>query len=52
MRSVIVTGGSRGLGFAIACRLRDAGYRAIVVARKESDEVAADSGKPSPLQFR
>ncbi|HYM74243.1 MAG TPA: SDR family oxidoreductase [Stellaceae bacterium] len=51
MRNVIVSGGSRGLGFAIACRLRDAGYRAIIVARKESCEIAADRGEPSPLHF-
>jgi 3-oxoacyl-[acyl-carrier protein] reductase len=52
MRNVIITGGSRGLGFNIAVRLRDAGYRAIVVARKESDEIAASTGKPTPLHFR
>ncbi|HXP06116.1 MAG TPA: SDR family oxidoreductase [Stellaceae bacterium] len=51
MRNVIITGGSRGLGLGIALRLRDAGYRAIIVARKESCEIAADSGKPSPLHF-
>lgn len=51
LRNVIVSGGSRGLGFAIACRLRDAGYRAIIVARKESCEIAADMGEPSPLHF-
>ncbi|MBV8776742.1 MAG: SDR family NAD(P)-dependent oxidoreductase, partial [Alphaproteobacteria bacterium] len=48
--NVIVTGGSRGLGFAIATRLRDAGYTAIVVARSNSDELAADRGAP-PLRF-
>jgi 3-oxoacyl-[acyl-carrier protein] reductase len=52
MRNVIITGGSRGLGFNIAVRLRDGGYRAIVVARKESDEIAASTGKPTPLHFR
>ena len=51
MRNVIVTGGSRGLGLGIALRLRDAGYRAIIVARKESREIAADRGTPSPLHF-
>ncbi|HEV2189282.1 MAG TPA: SDR family oxidoreductase [Stellaceae bacterium] len=51
MRNVIVTGGSRGLGLGIALRLREAGYRAITVARKQSCEIAADSGKPSPLHF-
>jgi 3-oxoacyl-[acyl-carrier protein] reductase len=44
MRNVIVTGGSRGLGFGIATRLRDAGYQAIAVARRPSDEIAAASG--------
>ena len=41
MRSVIVTGGSRGLGLAIARRLAEAGYRAIVVARSMSEALAA-----------
>jgi 3-oxoacyl-[acyl-carrier protein] reductase len=51
LRNVIVTGGSRGLGFGTAVRLRDAGFRAIVVARQESDEIAGDTGKPEPLHF-
>jgi 3-oxoacyl-[acyl-carrier protein] reductase len=33
MRNVIVTGGSRGLGLGIARKLREAGYRVIVIAR-------------------
>jgi len=37
MRSVIVTGGSRGLGLAIASRLAECGYRVIAVARRESE---------------
>jgi len=37
MRNVLVTGGSRGLGLGIVRRLAAAGYRAIAVARKESD---------------
>ena len=41
MRSVLVTGGSRGLGLAIARKLADAGYRVIAVARKTSKELAA-----------
>ncbi len=41
MRNVIVTGGSRGLGLAIARRLRDAGYCVIAIARQESDGLAA-----------
>ncbi|MGA7155468.1 MAG: SDR family NAD(P)-dependent oxidoreductase [Acidobacteriaceae bacterium] len=38
MRNVIVTGGSRGLGLGIAQRLANSGYRAIAIARKQSDE--------------
>lgn len=41
MRNVIVTGGSRGIGLGIACRLAKAGYRVMSVARKESPELRA-----------
>jgi 3-oxoacyl-[acyl-carrier protein] reductase len=41
MRSVLVTGGSRGLGLGIARKLVAAGYRAIAVARQESGELKA-----------
>jgi 3-oxoacyl-[acyl-carrier protein] reductase len=41
MRSVLVTGGSRGLGLAIAQKLAGAGYRVIAVARKKSKDVTA-----------
>jgi 3-oxoacyl-[acyl-carrier protein] reductase len=41
MRNAIVTGGSRGLGLGIARRLIESGFRAIVIARKEGDELAA-----------
>ena len=40
-RSVLVTGGSRGLGLAIAQRLAAAGYETITLARSESKEIAA-----------
>ena len=40
-RSVLVTGGSRGLGLAIAQGLAGAGYGVIAVARKKSKEVTA-----------
>jgi 3-oxoacyl-[acyl-carrier protein] reductase len=41
MRNVIVTGGSRGLGLGIAGKLARQGYRAIAIARKESQELTA-----------
>lgn len=40
MRNVVVTGGSRGIGLAISRRLAIAGYRAIAIARRQSDELA------------
>jgi 3-oxoacyl-[acyl-carrier protein] reductase len=39
MHNVLVTGGSRGIGLAIAQRLAGAGYHVIAVARRESDEL-------------
>jgi len=39
-RSVLVTGGSRGLGLAISRKLAEAGYRVIAVARQKSKETA------------
>jgi 3-oxoacyl-[acyl-carrier protein] reductase len=41
MRNVVVTGGSRGLGLAIAKKLAASGYCAIVVARRETKQLAA-----------
>lgn len=43
MRNVIVTGGSRGLGLAIASLLASGGDRVIAVARSETDELRARS---------
>jgi 3-oxoacyl-[acyl-carrier protein] reductase len=56
MRSVIVTGGSRGLGLGIAKRLVESGFRVIAVARNESAELAeakleADETHPDALRF-
>jgi len=56
VRNVIVTGGSRGLGLAMAQTLAAAGYRVIAVARTVSEELtaasraAADSG--GTIEFR
>lgn len=44
MRNVIVTGGSRGLGLGIAHKLACAGYRAIAIARKETDQLTSAIG--------
>src|SRR5580698_3270859 len=56
MRNAIVTGGSRGLGLGIAHKLIASGFRAIVIARKESDELKAaklevEQSHPGSLQF-
>jgi len=56
MRNVIVTGGSRGLGLGIARKLIESGFRAIAIARKESDEFVAarlevEKTHPGSLHF-
>lgn len=56
MRNAIVTGGSRGLGLGIARKLIQSGFRAIVIARKESDELCAakreiEQAHPGALHF-
>ena len=56
MRSVVVTGGSRGLGLGIACKLICEGYRVIAIARKETSELTsairdADSANPGSFRF-
>lgn len=56
MRSVIVTGGSRGLGLGIARRLSDAGYRVIAIARNETSQLKsaieeAERRKAGPFRF-
>jgi 3-oxoacyl-[acyl-carrier protein] reductase len=54
MRNVLITGGSRGIGLAIAERLAGAGFNAIAVARRESDELrtAIAAAKQGNLHFR
>jgi 3-oxoacyl-[acyl-carrier protein] reductase len=56
MRNVLITGGSRGIGLVIARRLAAAGYQAIAVARRESEELrvakAELSKSAGALQFR
>lgn len=54
MLNVVVTGGSRGLGLAIARRLRSAGYNVIAIARHESAELAAamQEGGAGALHFQ
>lgn len=55
MHNVIVTGGSRGLGLGIARRLAAAGYCAIVIARKQNNELTAaieEAELANPGSFR
>ena len=40
-RTIVVTGGSRGLGLGIASALAGQGYRVVAVARRESDQLQA-----------
>src|ERR1700756_4993146 len=56
MRNVLLTGGSRGIGLAIAQRLAGAGYQVIAVARRESDDlreaIAAATKGSGRIAFR
>jgi 3-oxoacyl-[acyl-carrier protein] reductase len=56
MRNVIVTGGSRGLGLGIARKLIASGFQVIVIARKQSEDLAAamhetEQTQPGSLHF-
>src|SRR6516164_5601349 len=56
MRSVIVTGGSRGLGLGIIRKLASEGYHGIAVARQNNSQLASaiDHAKqfgPGALDF-
>jgi 3-oxoacyl-[acyl-carrier protein] reductase len=50
MRNVLITGGSRGIGLAIAKRLAAADYDVIAVARRESEEFR-EAAKAGNLHF-
>ena len=55
MRNVVVSGGSRGLGLAIARRLAACGYRVIALARSETQELRAEmqrGGESGELCFK
>ena len=57
MRNVMVTGGSRGLGLGIARKLVASGYRAIAVARSESEDflrakAETENSHPGSLIFQ
>jgi len=54
MRNVLVTGGSRGIGLAIARKLAAGSFNVIAVARRESDELRAamSEAKQDNLHFR
>ena len=56
MHNVLVTGGSRGIGLAVARRLAADGFSVIAVARKSSDQLAAAvdeaaRGEGAPIRF-
>ncbi len=38
-RNVLISGGTRGVGLAVACKLAKDGYRVFALGRKESDEL-------------
>lgn len=53
MHNVLVTGGSRGLGLAIASTLAARGYKVIALARSNTAELrAAMNARPENLLFR
>ena len=55
MKSAVVTGGSRGIGLAVAVRLRAEGFHVVTVARhaprpEDPDFVACDVADPAAVQ--
>ncbi len=53
MRNVLVTGGSRGIGLAVARKLVDDGFRVLALARKPTEELdaAIAAAPPDALHF-
>src|SRR5690242_15540360 len=56
MRNIVVTGGSRGLGLGIVCKLGGEGYRAIAIARAMNDGLASaieagERERPGSIHF-
>lgn len=56
MRSVIVTGGSRGLGLHVVRKLAADGYRVIAIARQQSEQIEsamrdAEHRHPASIRF-
>jgi 3-oxoacyl-[acyl-carrier protein] reductase len=49
-QTIVVTGGSKGLGFGIASKLASAGYRVVAIARNESKQLAMSQGEM--IKFR
>jgi 3-oxoacyl-[acyl-carrier protein] reductase len=54
MHNIVVTGGSRGLGFGIACTLAGSGYRVVAIARNKSEQLDCamqQTGRHGALHF-
>jgi 3-oxoacyl-[acyl-carrier protein] reductase len=51
MRNVVITGGSRGIGLGITRKLTEAGFCAIVIARKESSELVEAMKESGTIHF-
>ena len=51
MRNVVITGGSRGIGLGITRKLTEAGFCAIVIARKKSSELTVAMQESGAIHF-
>jgi 3-oxoacyl-[acyl-carrier protein] reductase len=47
-KTVVVTGGSRGVGLGIAIKLASAGYQVVAIARHESDQLKCAMRRKNP----